>query len=310
MALSITPKLIIKAAKKRGWRVAIIDEEYSFYRLELPDGRHYFVRNITTNKTGLANSIICERKDLFYKILAPINVPMPDTYVLENAEDDGMEFMRRHKSIVVKPTDQAHGNGITVDVRQGPELKAAIQLARTYSQRVVLQQQVGGDDYRLLFIDKKFVAAAIREPAFVIGDGKNSLKRLIEIENTNGRRAPGYQSGLTHIDAAYAEIYLKDLVSSIPAEGEKTRVMGTANIGRGGVSMDVTHTIDDQLIAIGRRVVDFLGLGICGVDIMYETGKTPYLIEVNTGPSLGLHEYPYEGEPRQTPEAFLDWLAT
>lgn len=298
----------MNAAEKRGWQTLVINERHSFYRLDLPDGRHFFVRNITTNKTGMTNSIIAARKDLFHQLAQSINLPLPDTLILDELNDGAFSFLKKHEMIVVKPTDQAHGSGVTVDIREKAELIAAVEHARTYSKRVILQQQISGDDYRLLFIDKRLAAAAIREPAFVVGDGVHCLEQLIQIENSSPRRSQGYEGTLTVINEADALTYLKDKIHTIPAEGERVRVMGTANIGRGGISVDVTDTIDSRLVDIGQQIVDYFDIGLCGIDIIYKKGEAPYIIEINTGPSLALHEHPYEGSSRNTPNAFLDWL--
>lgn len=309
MALSITPKLIIEAAKKRQWDVAIISERYAIYKLSLPDGRHFYVRNITSIKTAMVNSLISNHKEVFQDIAEAMAIPMPQTLQFNGNNKTANDFLDLHKRVVVKPTDQSHGHGVTVDIENKADLEAGIALAQTCSKNILIQQQVYGDDYRLLFIDNKLAAAAIREPAFIIGDGKNTIHDLIVAENASANRSDGYQNTLTTINEKAAAAYLKDRATLIPAMGEKVQVIGTANIGQGGVAIDVTDTIEPRLVAIGQAIVDHFDMGLCGVDIMYKSDGEPYVIEINAGPSLGLHEAPYRGVPRQTPDAFLDWLA-
>lgn len=310
MSLSVTPKLIIAAAKSRGWKVTIIDEAYAFYRLDLADGRYFYVGNISTVKSGVVNSTLAKRKDLFHKLAESIGVATPTTLVLEDGDNNATELLNTFGKLVVKPTNQSHGDGITVDITDAGNLERAIDFARTYDKKIIAQQQVEGDDYRLLFIGGRMVASAIRVPAFVVGDGKQTIEDLICAENDSPRRAHGYSEVLTKIDLASAHVYLKDRMHEIPAAGDKVRVMGTANIGRGGVSIDVTNTIDSKLVAIGTKIVNHFGIGLCGIDIIYREGGEPFVIEINTAPSLGLHEYPYEGSSQQTPDAFLDWLTS
>jgi len=309
MAYSITPRLIMEAARKRGWQVEEIDPYYAFYKLTLPDGRFHYVRNITMSKNNVVNSIIADRKDLFAQLCRPLGLPLPDTLLYTTDRPEADVFLDKHRKIVVKPHNQSHGNGVTVDVTSPEELDVALTLAKSYGERVLLQQQVYGDDYRLLFIDKKLAAAAVRKPAFVVGDGTHTIRQLITLENDSDRRSAGYQATLTDIDEVAAAAYLRERLDTIPHEGDEVQVVGTANIGRGGVSIDVTDTIDPQLVQIGQTLVDHFGMGLAGVDILYEEGGQPYLIEVNTGPSLGLHENPYQGKARNTPDAYLDWLA-
>lgn len=308
MAYSITPQLIMAAARKRGWQVSEIEPARSFYSLTLPDGRYYYVSNITTRLSSAVNNILAERKDLFTELCQRLNISQPATLVYVDDLRAALSFVDQHGQIVVKPVNQAHGNGITVNVSNHGELQTAIERAQRFSQRLILQQQVAGDDYRLLFINKKLAAAAIRKPAFVKGDGARTVRSLIMAENTGDGRTEGYGKTLMKIDMSAVEIYLGSSLDNVPAVGEEVQVIGTANIGQGGVALDVTDTIDRRLVDLGQRIIDHFDIGLCGVDIIYD-GTQPYVIEINTRPSLGLHEYPYTGQPRQTPEAFLDWLA-
>jgi len=96
----------------------------------------------------------------------------------------------------------------------------------------------------------------------------------------------------------------------VPADGQRTQVVGVANIGKGGASVDVTDNLSPELLGEAQRVVDHFRLGICGVDYIVDAHGRHYLIEINTMPSLGLHEYPVRGEARRTPDIFLDWLTS
>jgi len=308
MALSITPKLIIAAAKKRGWNVTIISETYSLYRIDVLGGDFYYVKNIICHKSSTVNDIIAKKKDLFHDLLDTIDVPTPDTMLYKGDLQVAHAFLKKHTSIVVKPTDQAHGKGITIDLTTPRHLEEALDYAAGFGKKFLLQQQVTGDDYRLLFIGGEFVAAAIRKPAYVVGDGTHTVGELIGIENDSDRRGDGYQEKLTSIDAAGAERYMGAKLDDVPAKNEEVRVIGMANIGRGGVCLDVTDTVNPELVRIAQKVVDHFQIGLCGIDfIVSESGK-PYVIEINTRPSLGLHEAPFSGKPRQTQEKFLDWL--
>lgn len=308
MPISITPQLILAAAKKRGWSTKILSEEYSLYRIDVSPEEHYYVQNITTSKSTALNEYISQRKDLFGDLVSALGIRTPETIVLNDDRQQAKEFLKKHSRIVVKPTDQAHGKGITLDVTTDAELEEAVIYATAFGSKYLLQRQIEGDDYRLLYIDGVLAAAAIRKPAFVIGDGNHTIEQLIRIENNSDRRGAGYQDLFTHIDTIGSERYLGKLLQTIPPEGEETRVIGVANIGRGGVAIDVTETIDQELVTIGKKVVDHFGIGLCGVDFLVTANGEAYLIEINTAPSLGLHEAPFIGKSRGTPDKFLDWL--
>ncbi|MDB5166326.1 MAG: Cyanophycin synthase [Candidatus Saccharibacteria bacterium] len=298
------------AALTRGWEVEETDPRHSFYTLKHSDGnRQWHIRNITSVKTSALSTIIADRKDLFFELCEPLDFPLPPTVLLEKSMSLDEDFLNAHGTVVVKPTNQAHGKGVSVGITSQTHLDTAVQFARSFSSRVMIQKHITGNDYRLLFVDNKLAAAAIRRPAFVIGDGERTIRELIEVENASQNRSKGYQATLTEIDTDAAERFLGKVMSSVPAYGEEVQAVGTANIGRGGVAIDVTDTIDPEIVAIGQGLVDHFGMGLCGVDIIIDEEGRPYVIEINTGPSLGLHEFPFEGKARDTPNAYLDWLA-
>lgn len=309
MSISITPTLIMAAAEKRGWKARIISERFALYRLDTPEGDYYYIRNITSNKNSAVNAIISSKKEVLYSIIAALDVPVPATEMHDGNIAHAAQFLAKHGRIVVKPTDQSHGNGVTTDITTTEQLEAALSFAGRYGKDIILQQHIIGDDYRLLYIDGVLAAAAIREPASVVGDGHSTIAELIELENNSPRRGEGYNNLLTRINTEAAERYLGAAIHDVPAANQKVLVVGIANIGKGGVSIDATDTVDPAMVETGKRVIDHFDMGLCGVDFIQAADGKFYFIEMNAGPSLGLHENPYRGKARNTPDKFLDWLA-
>ncbi|MDB5185036.1 MAG: family N-acetyltransferase [Candidatus Saccharibacteria bacterium] len=308
MSLSITSHLIIDAAQKRGWEVKIIHAEDAFYRIRQPSGETYYVRSNATRKMGSTNTYITKNKDVLYAIAAELGVRIPETVVATDDRDGAFNLLHKYPLLVVKPADQGHGDGITVGITNEAELTKALEYAERFSKRVLVQQHIAGDDYRVLCIDKKLAAAAIRKPAFVTGDGEHTLGQLIDIENQSARRASGYSNLLTSIELEQATRYLGDRIDEIAPAGEEVRVMGISNVGKGGVALDVTDELPAGMIEAALAVIEHLDIGLCGVDFMMGDDNQPYMIEMNLMPSFGLHEHPYRGRARQTPDKFLDWL--
>lgn len=309
MAITITPRLIIEAAERRGWTCRIISEEQTFYRLDTPEGKYFYLRNITSKKSTAVDAIISTRKELLYELIAELNVPVPATISYVGDMDPASDFLATHGRVVVKPTDQSHGDGITTNITNPAELELALNYASEYSTSIQIQQHIDGDDHRLLFIGGTLAAAAVRVPASVTGDGKQSVLELITQENSSPKRGQGYQNVMTRIDMEAAQRYLGTGIKRIPDQDEVVQVVGVANIGKGGVSVDVTDTVDPAMVEAASKVVDHFGIGLCGVDFLRTSDGKFYLIEINAVPSLGLHEYPSVGEKQNTPDKFLDWLA-
>jgi cyanophycin synthetase len=308
MPLSITPRLIIAAAERRGWTVQIIDEANALYRITLLDGSCYYVRNISSHKSSAINAFISKYKHTLYQLVAELGISIPPTALISDDRAPAYDFLKSHKQLVVKPVDQSHGDGVTVGIVSAQELDTAISYAQTFSDQVLVQRHISGEDYRLLYIDKQLAAAVVRKPAYVVGDGKHTVAQLLEIENQSPNRSHGYNNLLTIIDAQQAARYLGDTMQVKPAMGQEQQVVGTSNIGKGGVARDVTSAVPNEMLEASVQLVKHFNIGLCGLDFMVDDDGHAYLIEINTVPSLGLHENPYEGVAQQTPDKFLDWL--
>src|SRR3546814_13809739 len=86
--------------------------------------------------------------------------------------------------------------GVAVDLRDATEMEDAIQRARQYDSRVLLESFHPGFDLRIVVIGFEVVAAAIRRPAEVIGDGRTSIGSLIEKQSRRRQAATGGESSI------------------------------------------------------------------------------------------------------------------
>ena len=132
------------------------------------------------------NSLLAQKftsnKWLTYQICKKSSVPVPYTAMYDK-ETDLKSLLSKYGTLVVKPLNGSHGDGITTDVETYEQLRKSIDLAHGYSDSVLIQQMVDGDDYRLLFLDYKLVSVVKRKPPFIIGDGKSTVSQLIGVIN-------------------------------------------------------------------------------------------------------------------------------
>ena len=102
------------------------------------------------------------------------------------------------------------------------------------------------------------------------------------------------------VDAAYGEGGIRLAV---------LQVVGTANIGSGGVAVNRTGQLPAELVQSAVMIAKALNLFICGVDFMYDKAReTWHFIEINSSPSFGLHLWPHEGEPVDVTGAYVNAL--
>jgi len=220
--------------------------------------------------------------------------------------------------VVIKPLDGNHGKGVTINISDEGMALQALLAAKNHSEEVICEQFIKGHDFRALVIDGRFIAAALRKPASVTGDGLHSIQELIDIINRHPDRADGHDNILTRITIDSSTLQcLRDqgyTLHTVPPDGKEVHVKGTANLSTGGTAMDVTDDVHPSNRTLFERIARLIGLDICGIDIMAPSLSQPLkenggvILEVNAGPGLRMHLQPSHGQPRNVAAPIIDML--
>jgi cyanophycin synthetase len=257
-------------------------------------------------------------KSLTKKLLGEAMLPVPHGVVISSEDELDSALERLGYPLVTKPLNGHQGKCITTDITKYETLVEGFRIAKAYSRRVIVEQFIKGYDYRFLVINYKLVAAAKRSPALVTGDGKSTIKQLIEAVNSDPRRGSGHNSVLTKIEVDEITKQLlalnKRTLDSVLPAGEVQILKDTANLSTGGTAEDVTDEVHPENVLFAERAARIIGLDICGIDIMAPDVKTPFtenggaIIEANAAPGLRMHVAPSEGKPRSVGDAIIDML--
>ena len=78
--------------------------------------------------------------------------------------------------VVVKPQYGNQGRGVATNLTTREQVVAAFAAAREEGTSIMVEKFAPGADYRLLVVGDRMVAAARREPAQVIGDGRSTIR--------------------------------------------------------------------------------------------------------------------------------------
>lgn len=323
---TLTTRLIINGSLKRGWVVYTYEIGSSHLYIDRGDGKKIHILGSILPTLRFATGVLVNDKYLTCKLLEDLGVRQLKT-IKVSADDPSIaefsSFLEGHPLVVVKPVDGAHGNGVTTNVTSVDQMQEAINFAKMYSNTgmVIVQEQFTAEtifDLRILCMSGKFVAAIQRIPARVIGDGELTVEQLIVKENARVDRGEPYKEKYVTIDLNSARKYLKEAIQNIPQRDVAVQVVGTANYGTGGELIDVTDDIPDWMKVEAEKVAKELQIPVIGID--YVTNKAPekslkrsevdaFILEVNKGPSLCIHDQPHEGKNRKTVEKYLDMVA-
>lgn len=276
-----------------------------------------FRATMTERTNSIAVDIACN-KDETKRLLQDAAIPVAKGVTISDIQDLPDAIKKVGFPLVFKPLDGNHGKGASINVKTEAAAREAFEYAKTYSRRIIIEKFITGYDFRILVIDHKMVAAALRVPAHVKGNGQSNIQQLIDKENEDPRRGYGHENVLTEITIDRDTLDLLEkknyTLDTVPPQGEIVYLKSTANLSTGGTSIDVTDLVHPQNVFISERISRVIGLDICGIDVMAENLTQPLpenggvVLEVNAAPGFRMHLAPSEGLPRNVAAPVIDML--
>jgi len=306
MSITITTRLLVEESEKLGVETEVISAKHNLLVLKYKD-KEVLVRRAVTPVTSAVLRYVADHKDATYDVLDYYGFSVPKT-VTVNSVLEAMEASREiGYPLVVKPEDSAYGLGVTVSVNNEEQLRVAYEHAYSINQGdVLVQNLIKGDDYRIMVVDYKVCAIAKRIPCRVLGDGDNTIEKLIEIENKNPMRGKGKTSPMTLINI---DDDMKDYLTSqkltlddISSKGEYVYLRKIANLSQGGEAENMTDICSDNNKRLFESMAKALQASVVGIDILCEdlgknlTNNDYAVIEVNASPGIRMHHYPAKGK--------------
>ncbi|MGY1595004.1 N-acetylglutaminylglutamine synthetase [Geodermatophilus sp. SYSU D00708] len=298
-------RIIAEEALERGVRVEVTDPEWGEMRLAL-GGRTVLTRESLSEFTTAVAMSRCDDKRVTRRIVERAGVRVPRGVRAADGDlDDARRLLGECGEVVVKPARGEQGRGITVGVSSPEALERAVGLALQFCPDVLVEELVEGDDLRVVVIDHEVVAAAVRRPAEVVGDGRSPVTRLVESTSRRRERATGGESRIP-LDDTTAEVVAESgyAMDDVPPSGERIRVRRTANLHTGGTIEDVTDRLNPAIAQAAVRASRAIGIPVTGLDFLVPDVEGPehVFIEANERPGLANHE------PQPTVERFVDLL--
>ena len=265
--------------------------------------------------TGAIAEAIAQDKQLTKKLLAAAGVPVPTGREVATPEDAWTAACEVGLPVVIKPKGGNQGKGVTVNITSREQLLAAYAAATEFGDEILVERYIPGNDFRLLVVGNKLVAAARRDPPNVVGNGSHTIRELVEQINKDPRRGSGHATSLTKIrfdDIALACLAAQGFqAESVPPKGQRVTLRHNANLSTGGSATDVTDDVHPEVAARAVAAAQMVGLDICGVDMVCNSILHPLeeqgggVVEVNAAPGLRMHLSPSYGKGRPVGEAII-----
>ena len=307
---------IVEEATKRGIPFIRLNK-HSLVQLGYGVHQKRIRATIASTTSNIAVDIACDKEET-KNLLEAAEIPVPRGTVIRTEAGLKEAIEKYGYPLVIKPIDGNHGKGNTTNITTWEQALTAFAAAKEYGRNVIIERFITGFDFRILVIDSKFICAALRTPASVVGDGKNTIQYLIDEVNKDKRRGFGHEKVLTQITVDHSTMkMLEDIgytLETIPNKDELVLLKTTANLSTGGTSTDVTDEVHPTNIFMCERIAKIIGLDICGIDIMAKDLRNPItenggaILEVNAAPGFRMHIEPAVGLPRNVAEPVIDML--
>jgi len=307
---------LVKAAEERGIPWLRLNQ-YSLVQF----GQGRYQQRIQATTTGRTSNIAVELasdKEETNGILRDLGLPVPSQLLVRTKRDAVRAAEKIGYPVVLKPLAGNHGRGVSINLRTAEDVETGFAKASEHGRTIIVESYIDGFDHRLLVVDGELVAAAKRVPGHVVGDGKHTIRELVDIVNEDPRRGVGHEKVLTRLEFDHqAERLLAKLGydhETVPEKDEVVYLRSTANLSTGGTAIDVTDVIHPDNREMAIRAINAIDLDIGGVDFLTKDITESYrdagggICEVNAGPGFRMHVAPSEGTPRDVAGPVIDML--
>ena len=321
--LELSTKILITSAIKLGYKYEIMDYKENFISLTNLEGKTEYIKQATkTSLDNYSSVLVMENKALTKTILSNNSINVPKGFIVTNYDDALSLFKDKLLPIklVVKPNNTNFGLGITIFKDNYSELdyKNALKEAFKHDNTILLEEFIEGLEYRFIVVGDEVLGVLHRRAANVLGDGKHTIKELIELKNKHPYRGTNYQTPLELISVDdivlnYLNNQGKDL-EYIPKVKERVYLRENSNISTGGDSIDLTDEVHNTYFTKVLEAVKALNVNITGVDVLIKyitkpANESSYsIIELNFNPAIHIHHFPLEGTSRNISDKVIKEL--
>jgi cyanophycin synthetase len=269
---------IVSAARRRDIPVVRLTPTQGLVQL----GYGKYQKRIRASETSNSSAIavdLCQEKPLTNMMLRTVGVPVPEGRAVHSEDETWEAAQAIGLPVVVKPGAGNQGKGVSDNLLDEAEVRAAYRISK----------ELRGD---VLLVNGKMVAAARRDPASVMGDGRQTVAELVAEVNRDPRRRPGHSSTLTRIrldEAAELVLQQQGLIPiSVPELGRIVRLRSNGNLSTGGTATDVTDEVHSQTSHLTEMMAQILVLDVAGIDVICRDIRRP--LREQGGAIFGLTE--------------------
>jgi len=312
-----------RAAKKIGLKTKVITPNL----VEFSNSKKkFFILKARTPINSFISVMLSRNKFFTSKILNENGVPCTKLFFCRTIIGARKALKEIGFPLVVKPQVGSKGKGITANINSKGRLEKAVKKVKSVTHTdvgFVTAEYIQGDEYRFLVLDNQIIGALKRIPPFVTGNGKNTIKKLIEQLN-NEKVLRNQKIGIATFSLVIIDDNLKQALekqnlrlNSIPQKEQKVYLLETANRASGGFTYAIDNwkeKIHPEILKTMLDAASALALKFAAIDVILKDIELPLgrhngkIIEINSSPGINMFHYPDSGEPQFIAKKIINYI--
>jgi cyanophycin synthetase len=308
-------QLLIDQARKR--RIVVEDASQHFGKpaaiLSHQGQVELIIDGVPMSWINVQGEFFCDQKHLTKELYKKRGLPYPSSIVFKNGDNKALHsFLQAGKSYVCKPVDNTNGIGVVLNIKDHSQVLTYLRSYRTLNGPFLLEEQAEGYDLRIHVLGSKLVAACVREPAYVRGNGQATLTELIDRRRSEMQQQNPNNflelDDITQFLLREQQLKLDDIIP----DGQNVQLKRIANMAQGAIATDVTDDLHPDYKKWVTALCEELRTGYFGLDIMTkdhraDPAKMSWILEVNARADW-LHHTFSEKRTHDIPVMILDEL--
>ena len=326
-------RILVETASRLGIKVTLLNKQKLKLKLTKDDKTHV----VTKKSFGLNPSRAIELtrdKGRTTQLLKENGIPTPRSVSLARLSEFNLDALPPFP-LVVKPSQGQKGHDVYVGIKDEETLSDILRTLSKTADSVIIQEYIRGDDLRFFVLNGKVIGTSRRHPPEVTGNGKSSIIELILTHNQQlleDRERIGRRMQNRILNWPRVAWHLKNqgpTLNTILPKGKTIKLYPIANFQAGGTVQTLPLTkIHPSIIKLAEKAARATGLTVCGIDMIVAnnhpsgltglpvgltgsgpvSGKNAVVLEVNSDPSLRLHEWSNRGRPQPVCRMLLQYI--
>ncbi len=316
-------KTYFRAAKKVGLKTKVITPnlvEFSHNK------KNFFILKARTPINSFTSVMLSRNKFFTSKILNEKGIPCTRLFFCRTIIGARKALKKIGFPLAVKPQVGSKGKGITANINTKGRLEKAVKKVKSVTHTdvgFVTAEYIQGDEYRFLVLDNQIIGVLKRIPPFVIGDGINTIKKLIDRLN-NKKNVRNEQIGIATFSPVIIDDSLRQTLekqnlrlNSVPSRDQKVNLLETANRASGGFTYVINNwneVVHPEILETMIDATKALALKFAAIDVVLKSLEMPLgkkngkIIEINSSPGINMFHYPDSGKPQFVAKKIISYI--